>query len=261
MDAYGNNVRMKFNRTQRQGGMLMGINISARQDYSALFSSLNKSSGAVNNNFLSDYASIKNGSYGKLLRAYYSEDGSNSSVKSIASKKTTAVSDTDKKALTKLQNSTDSLKDAADALLTTGSKSVFGKEDKVTDAAYDAVSKFVNDYNSVLDASKNVSSNAVDSRVTGLINNTTSNSKMLGQVGISVGSDGRLSIDKDTFTKADVSKVKTLFQGNGSFGYQTSAQASLIGYSAEREASKTNTYSGNGTYNSFQTGNLFNSYF
>ena len=238
----------------------MGINISARQDYSTLFSSLNQSGGSVNNNFLSDYASIKNGSYGKLLRAYYSESGSNSSVKTIASKKT-AVDDTDKKALTKLQSSTDSLKDAADTLLKTGSKSVFGEEDQVTDATYDAVNKFVSGYNSVLDAAKNVSSNSVDSRVTGLVNSAASNSKMLGQIGITVGSDGRLAIDKDTFTKADVSKVKTLFQGNGSFGYQASAQASLIGYSAEREASKTNTYSGNGTYNNFQTGNLFNSYF
>ena len=238
----------------------MGINISARQDYSTLFSSLNKSGGSVNNNFLSDYASIKNGSYGKLLRAYYSETGSNSSVKAIASKKT-AVDDTDKKALTKLQSSTDSLKDAADTLLKTGSKSVFGEGDKVTDAAYDAVNKFVSGYNSVLDAAKNVSSNSVDSRVTGLVNSAVGNSKMLGQIGITVGSDGRLSVDKDTFTKADLSKVKTLFQGNGSFGYQTSAQASLIGYSAEREATKNNTYSGSGTYNNFQTGNLFNSYF
>lgn len=238
----------------------MGINISARTDYSALFSSLNKSSGTVNNNFLSDYASIKNGSYGKLLRAYYSESGSNSSVKSIASKKTN-VDSTDKKALTKLQSSTDSLKEAADALLTKGSKSVFDQEGGSNEAAYDAVSKFASAYNSVLDAAKNVDSSSVDSRVTGLTNNTISNSKMLGQIGISVGSDGRLSVDKETFMKADMSKAKTLFQGSGSFGYQTSAQASLIGYSAEREATKTNTYSGSGTYNNFQTGNLFNSYF
>lgn len=56
-----------------KGVMAMGsINVGNNQDYSYLFQSLSSSSGGMGNlNFLSDYASIKNGSYGKLLKTYY----------------------------------------------------------------------------------------------------------------------------------------------------------------------------------------------
>ena len=52
--------------------MGISINVNAKQDYSYLFQSLSTSSGSGlgNLNFLSDYASIKNGSYGKLMKAY-----------------------------------------------------------------------------------------------------------------------------------------------------------------------------------------------
>ena len=43
------------------------INVSNNQDSSYLFQSLSSSGGMGNLNFLSDYASIKNGSYGKLM--------------------------------------------------------------------------------------------------------------------------------------------------------------------------------------------------
>ena len=46
------------------------INVDSRQDYSYLFQNLS-SGGMGNLNFLSDYASIKNGSYGRLMKAYY----------------------------------------------------------------------------------------------------------------------------------------------------------------------------------------------
>ncbi|MDE6128369.1 MAG: hypothetical protein K2G16_04160, partial [Lachnospiraceae bacterium] len=51
----------------------MGISINVgntSQNYSYLFQSA--SGGSLGNlNFISDYASIKNGSYGKLMKAYY----------------------------------------------------------------------------------------------------------------------------------------------------------------------------------------------
>ena len=50
------------------------INVDGSQDYSYLFQSLSSSSGGMGNlNFLSDYASIRNGSYGKLLKTYYAK--------------------------------------------------------------------------------------------------------------------------------------------------------------------------------------------
>ena len=52
--------------------MRIGINVGKNQDYSYLFQSLSSGSGGMGNlNFLSDYASIKNGSYAKLMKTYY----------------------------------------------------------------------------------------------------------------------------------------------------------------------------------------------
>ena len=42
-------------------------------DYSALFGGTSDSSSVGNTNMLSDYAAIKNGSYGKLMKAYYAK--------------------------------------------------------------------------------------------------------------------------------------------------------------------------------------------
>ena len=56
---------------------------------------------------------------------------------------------------------------------------------------------------------------------------TIANSKQLAKIGITMKNDGTLSLDKDTFMKADMNTVKNLFQGNGSYGYRVSAQSSM----------------------------------
>ena len=53
----------------------MSINIQAKTNYSFLFSGLSSSaSNALSGNWLADYASIKNGSYAKLMKAYYGKE-------------------------------------------------------------------------------------------------------------------------------------------------------------------------------------------
>lgn len=232
-------------------------------------------------NFLSDYASIKNGSYGKLMKAYYSQN-SNSDVKKLAKDSVgrtvkDAVTKEDAKKLNKVQTTTDELKESADALLKTGSKSVFAQKDITTkdenglestkrgydvDAIYSAVNDFVNKYNSVINAVDSADVSTVTSRAQNMVNQTSYNESLLNKVGITMKDDGTLSLDKDTFMKADMSKVKSLFNGSGSYGYQVSAQASMINYSADRAASKTAIYTGSGTYNSvLNNGSIYNSYF
>ena len=75
-------------------------------DYSALFRGTSNSSSLGGTNILSDYASIKNGSYGKLLKAYYAKQDA---------EKTAGTGDTSQK-LTLMKTSADSLKKSADAL-------------------------------------------------------------------------------------------------------------------------------------------------
>ena len=266
-----------------KGVMTMGvrINVDSRQDYSYLFQSLSSSGGMGNLNFLSDYASIKNGSYLKLMKAYYGSPSdafksavkNNTSVRRPSSMPQTAE---ETKTLNEVQKSSDALKESADALLTTGAKSVFAKKDitvkdengvETTEKGYDtagiynAVNKFVDSYNSVIQASDKAGNENIDRRTANMMNTTTANLKSLLSVGISVNKDGTLSLDKDTFMDADMSTVKTLFNGNGSYAYRVSAQASMINYAADHEAGKGYSYTASGNYGmNFNNGNLFNSW-
>ncbi len=239
----------------------MGINIQMRNDYSYLFSGLNtsKTGSAGNLSFLSDYAAIKNGSYGKLMKAYYAETGSNDAVKKLA-KSSNSVSKDDTETLTKVKSATDDLKESADKLLAKGSKSVWAEDDM--EKVYSAVNELVKDYNSVLDTMDKTNSTSILSRAKSMVNNTAVNEKLLGKVGITINEDNSLSIDKKAFLEADKATVKNLFSGNGSFAYRLSASASMMNYAAEKEADKAATYTGTGAYgNTFSSGSVFDSLF
>lgn len=239
------------------------MNIKMRTDYSNLFNSLSsgtRSTGTTNLNFLSDYASIKNGSYGRLLKAYYAKDNDDSDSSKTSSKTSTSTSKDDAKTLAAIETSTDALKESADALLEKGSKSVFNSDKE--DAVYDAVAAFVEDYNSVVETAGKSDTNSILQNTLSMVNSTKANEKMLGKVGITINKDNTLSIDKEAFKKADETTVKSMFNTNGSFAYSVSASASFINFKAETEASKANTYDFNGKFNqNYTSGSIFNSYF
>ena len=93
----------------------MSINIQAKTNYSFLFSGLSSSaSNAVSGNWLADYASIKNGSYAKLMKAYYGKDNNASKTAASTITKKDTATDTAKKALAKVETATDALKESAD---------------------------------------------------------------------------------------------------------------------------------------------------
>ena len=80
---------------------------------------------------LSDYASIKSGAYHKLLKAYYENVPDDDKKTDSSSKKNTQTTQKEKvEELTRVENAADDVKDAADALLTQGNKSVFHKVEK-----------------------------------------------------------------------------------------------------------------------------------
>lgn len=210
-----------------------------------LFSSLGSSATSGTTSMLSDYYSIRNGSYKKLLNAYYSVDGNDK--KSL---NTSTASDSTK-LLSQIESSTDSLKESADTLLKPGSGSVFDKKsdgEYDTDKIYSAVSQFVKDYNSVIENTADSNTTNIASNSKNMITATNSNKTLLSKVGISVKTDGTLALDEDSFKKADMSIAKSLFNGAGSYGYQMSAKASMINYYAEAEAGRASTYNNLGSY-------------
>ena len=141
----------------------MNINLSGlKQDYSFLFSGLNSSrnsSNLLSSINLSDYNSIKTGTYGKLLKAYYKQDDVD--VKDTTSKKdkTNKTESTTAKELKEVQTEADELRDSATALMQRGSKSVFKDEDM--DKVYKAVSGFMDDFNTVVEKGEKTGSKAL----------------------------------------------------------------------------------------------------
>lgn len=209
----------------------------------SLFSSMttadNSSSGSAD--FLgisyTDYASIKNGSYRKLVSSYYEKELAESGVTSSSASKDS------EQTLTSIQKAADNLKTSAQTLLEKGNKSLFTTKtdekgnsytDYDTDAVYKAVKNFVDNYNETVDAATESDTMSILRTAKNMVSFTSANEKALSEVGITVGSDNKLSIDEDKFKNASKARVQSLFQSSGGYAYQISAKAtSLKSYAAE----------------------------
>ena len=240
----------------------MNINLSGvKQDYSFLFSSMNSSSNSSNNLFnainLSDYNSIKSGTYGKLLKAYYKAEDTDTKDTSSKKDTTNKVESTSAKELKEVQTEANELRDSAAALMQKGSKSVFKDEDMKK--VYSAVSDFVDDFNAVFEKGTESGSKSIVKSSEGLVTLAKDYKEELEQIGITIGKDNKLSVDKDTFMKADVDKVKELFNGQNSFSYLTSVRTVSIANTAYSESNKSSLYTGNGNYAVPDTSEMFNS--
>lgn len=241
--------------------MAMNISISAKNDYSYLFNSLNKSSGSnsiADMSWLSDYSSIKSGSYGKLLKAYYSsDDGAESTVKSAASKLASDRLATEKTALDEATRSYQTASNKAGELQKSISSVSSLEDDADDDAVYSAVSSYVKNYNELVDSAAKTNDSAITNRLNSIETTTGSYEKKLNGIGISIGNDGKLSLDKDTFATADKSAVKELF-GRGSYGSNVNVSAAMIQSTANYDALRSGTYTAAGSYSSL-TGSLWDS--
>ncbi|MBQ2705976.1 MAG: flagellar filament capping protein FliD [Agathobacter sp.] len=190
---------------------------------------------------LADYASIKNGSYSKLMKSYYELD------EKKETKETNSKNDTDDSDATikSIKGSAKELKESAQALY--GSKGIFEKDangEYDMEAIYEKVNAFIEDYNSMIESVGSAETESIANAGANVVNATTNNMKMLAKLGIKVsGSDFTLSIDKEDFMKSNIADVKSMFSGVGSFAYQVGAKASRIYSMVEDKVSGIGTYS------------------
>jgi hypothetical protein len=200
---------------------------------SMLGNSNTNSNNSLGSFSFTDYAAIKNGSYGKLVKSYYSgTDKANyeakaASAKSSDSAKTKASTEVDKTGLTQIKKDADELRASAEALNKDDLwKAADGKAD--TAKISRAVKDFADKYNKVIDQSSKISSKEVSQDVKFMTGMTDTFSKVLGKIGISVGEDGKLSVDDDKLKNADKATVKSLFDGSGTYGSQIADKAGSI---------------------------------
>ena len=256
---------------------MRGISMYDSSSVSTLFSSLGSSKSTGSGLFginLSEYASIRSGSYGKLMRSYFSMDSTKGTSKSDDSTKntiedlatTTSTSKDSTKTLAAIESDAKELTDSAKALYTRSNNKVFTKDSGGsydTDKIYKAVKRFADDYNSMLDTAGKSSTNRISRSVRSMKKETSYNEKPLKEIGITVDEKtGKLSVDETTFKSADTEKIKNLFNGTGSYAYSVATKAAMTESYAKSEAAKSNTYTKNGTYNyNYNSGNIFTDMF
>lgn len=215
---------------------LSGFTSGLGDVYSSLLGGMSSSSSSLfgGSTLLSDYASIKNGSYGRMLKSYYSKMKAEYDLEDTSTSKTKAGKDS-------------ATSSAANALYKSASElnSLDYSEDNV-DKIYDSVSAFIKDYNSLIKSASNSDVASVNAQADIMNNSTYANYKMLAKAGITMNADRTLSINEDTFKKADMSTIKTLFKGNNSFADQVSSKASKLYRYANSGSSLNYSYLKNG---------------
>jgi hypothetical protein len=230
----------------KMGISLNGLNSGLADTYSSLLSSSSSSSSSSDlTSLLSDYASIKNGSYTKMMKAYYattSDDSTSSSSTSSTS------SETDKTSA----SAASSAYKAAEKLTT------FDFSEDNVDDAYTAVSDFITNYNSMMKNASSSSNTSVQKQAQYLYDTMYSNYKLFANVGITLNSDRTLSINEDTFKSSfessEIGTLKTLFNGTGSFADQVSSRASQIyRYASDGQSITAKSYTSSGTYSTTNT--------
>lgn len=97
-----------------------------------------------------------------------------------------------------------------------------------TDKAFEAASKFVDSYNELYSATRGSGNSTVSNKSQFISNMTNAYSRKLEKVGISVGTDGKLSINKDAFKEADQSDLDEIFGKKNSYASFMSSQASAV---------------------------------
>lgn len=227
-------------------GSIFGINGSSsnQNNYNLTASMFQSGSG----NALGDMALIRSGAYKKLLSAYYKNDSS-------SNPKDMVTDDKEKNNLVIAKDSAAELKKSANSLMN-ADISEEGRSD-----LKEKLKSFVKDYNAMLDAGSDVDTQAVLRSTLWMTQSTSKNSGLLNDLGISVGTDNKLTLDEEKFDKAQLSTMKTLFKGTDSFVGRAGSRADSIAKIAVKTATQGTSaalYNKTGNYDSISAAGLFN---
>lgn len=219
---------------------------------------------------LSQLSTVKSGSYYRALRSYYGTNNrTNATQRNTAvNNKTYGVLGQDG-GLTNVSKESKELSAAAKKLTDGGRNGLFVSEKTYdADAAYKAASDFVTNYNETLDAVNKSSNFSVSSTAGNMTRLTGVMSRGLSGVGISVGNDGKMSIDEESFKSAGFDKVNSMLGPRGSFSGAIDSTAQRLSSVAEQQNhqmsfSNGGLYDRSGLYsqNYRLTGSLFDGYF
>ncbi len=231
----------------------MGMN----QGYSQLFQGLSSSGGNSGNmNFFSDYASIKNGSYGKLLKNYYgtgmSSTGNSSTAKTsnvleriLEERRNPKVSEDVKEANSNLISGISSLKNSVSSLQNDKTYTNTENGQTATEKVASAMKSFVSEYNEVVNASKRSTLTNKTAYIANMMTTTAANADKLKEIGVTINANGTLQLNEGQLKATDLSKVQELFSPKDSMSYGSTVMSRLsfagIGSGVTDSTEKDNT--------------------
>lgn len=223
---------------------------------SSLFSSFNRNLNSTTNqtsSLLGDYASIKNGSYKKLLTAYYAMN-SDSQTSSTDNSSTKEILNSNSEAWKEVASDVSSLKSSAGTLIKTEMT-----EEKRSDIEKE-ISTFVKSYNEVLDSSSDVSSSSLSKKTEWMTRITANHSDDLEKIGITVNEDKTLSLDSKALSAASLKDIESVFSESYSYAGQINSTANLMAQVASNggNSNTASLYTSSGTYNNLSASSMYN---
>ncbi len=202
---------------------------------------------------LSDYSSIKNGSYKKLLKANY--EAQKASSQSASKAKSTDVLDRilEEKKNPKVDSATAAANSASSDNVSKLSSSVAALQkdstfedtengDTAREKTNAAVKSFVAAYNNTVRSAKESTLSNVTNNVASMMRTTAQNEDKLKEIGINLNDDGTLVLDEKKLASADLNRVHEVFDKGEvtSYGSTVASRLKFAGYGS-------NTSSGSST--------------
>lgn len=105
--------------------------------------------------------------------------------------------------------------------------------------------KFIEFYNKTIEAAKKSGVSGVNSNLTTLLQKTAQYTKSLAEIGVTVTSEGKLSLNKSVFDNAAQDKIKTNLT---SYASSIETNARLVNYYSTTQNNSTSGYSATGSY-------------
>lgn len=218
----------------------------------------------------SERASIKNGTYKKLLKSYFStvkgdSDGTTGARKSRGSdiidkllkeKMYPTVSKETKEANSNLTSGLGSLQSSVSALQKDSTYEDTENGSTAADKVVSAMKSYVNNYNDVVTASKSSTLTNKTAYVANMMSTTSKYAKELAEIGVSLKQDGTLQLDETRLKSADLSKVQKLFSSDNiqSYGSTIASRVKFAGGGSSSATNKTDTKTDTDTKKPVSTG-------
>ena len=223
----------------------------------SLFGSGSSNSSSNLYSLFSERASIKNGTYKRLLKSYFNSVGSDSNGTSAKKNRSSnniidkllkekmypTVSKDTQEANSNLTSGLNSLQSSVSALQKSSTYEDTENGSTAADKVVSAMKSYVTNYNNVVTASKSSTLTNKTAYVANMMSATSKNANELAEIGVTLKQDGTLQLDETKLKGADLSKVQKLFSADNiqSYGSTISSRVKFAGGSSSTSSTTNNT--------------------